>query len=98
MTTATYYLMLEALRRYCTFHAGEPLNKAWIGLGTTAAYRPVLAAELMKPKEGQPVGLRGVSIWYQLTPAGESIILKWLAQGYFYNTLTDKQNLPPLTK
>jgi hypothetical protein len=82
MSQSSYNLMIEALRRYCMFHAGEPLDQAWIGLGTASEYKPALESGLMRWAHGKP-SVRCLG-WLTLTPKGQNIMLKWMAGGYHF--------------
>jgi len=68
-------LLLEALRRYVTFHQGELLTEAWTGLGSYSAYKSVVDSGLMtyvhKPRPG-------TTQWWKLTPTGAEIVQGWL--------------------
>lgn len=70
------WLLEEAVRRYTMFHKGEPLDKAWIGLGTTTEFRKALQANLMKPTFRNP----GHNVWWTLTPKGVEIVQKMLKE------------------
>jgi hypothetical protein len=67
------YLLFEAYRRNDLINRqlGEktPLESRWLGLGTEAAYRPIIEAGLMTWVSGQPTAPRQAR-WLKLTAAG----------------------------
>ena len=94
MKMKTYNLMIEALRRYCMFHPGEPLHQAWIGLGTEADYRPAIKDELMKWHDNKQPPPRCAG-WLVLTEKGQEVIMRWFANGYYVKNHDGGGNIPP---
>ncbi len=70
--------LIEALRRYHSFHPGEPITKAWTGLGMPSAYKAVCAAGYMQPVVAPRAKCLG---WYTLTEAGAAQVLKLANEG-----------------
>lgn len=81
LNSKQHALLLEALRRYHSFHAGRDPLKAWTGLGTMPMYRPVLEAGLMEPACPNPAPKR-YNNWYRLTPKGLAAILQLANEGH----------------
>lgn len=81
MKKSTYDCLVEALRRYCSFHAGTRLKFAWLGLGTEATYRTAINDGYFRWLDGQVPASRKKG-WLLLTEEGERVILSWLARGY----------------
>jgi hypothetical protein len=71
-------LMNEAIRRYCLFHAGEPLRNAWIGLGTATEYKPAIDEGLMIFHDGVKPYKRCMG-WLILTDKGTTLFLQMIA-------------------
>ena len=70
MTKLIKSLLFEAYRRNDMIGAARrPLSTRWLGLGTAAAYRPVLNAALMRFHDGETPP-RGCMGWLCLTEAG----------------------------
>jgi hypothetical protein len=108
MKSRVYRLLLEALRRYCQFHSGEPLTQAWTGLGTLTEYKSVLDEGYMQPAllMGQynagPHRPRENS-WFRLTEKGAEIVQSWMDQGFTHEDILDfyfsrSSNLPPIPR
>lgn len=93
---AVYRILLEALRRYCSFHPGELLTEAWVGLGTESPYRAAVEGGYMTYHDGKKPFKR-CSGWYVLTEKGARIVKQWLDNGYYYNSKngTKSPNWPP---
>ena len=69
-------LLFEAYRRNQMADGVErskPLTRRWLGLGTEAAYRPVLRAGLMQFHDGQIPPPRCMG-WLRLTVAGAAVL------------------------
>ena len=72
--------LLEALRRYHSFHAGKDPLQVWVGLGTPSAYRAAIDLGYMVPVSTVRPRIIG---WYKLTPLGLAAILHLANQGYY---------------
>lgn len=95
MKKRTYNLLLEALRRYCSFSAGESLSRAWLGLGTEADYRQGINDGYFTWHDGRVPPKRCMG-WLVLTEKGQKVILNWLAHGYHVKNYGDfLPSLPP---
>ncbi len=79
MTKPVKNCLLEALRRYHSFHAGESPLKAWTGLGTPSGYREVCKLGYMTPVHGEQPRILG---WYRLTESGLGVVLLLANDGY----------------
>lgn len=97
LKTNVHGCLCEALRRYTRFYQGEPLTKAWTGLGSIAAYRCVLEEGYMRRlhKANEPH-----DEWWALTAKGAAIVAKWIADGYSFKNVEhggelSTLNLPP---
>ena len=69
-------LLFEAYRRNQmagSLELSEPLARRWLGLGTEAAYRPVLKAGLMQFHDGQVPPPRCMG-WLCLTTEGIAVL------------------------
>jgi hypothetical protein len=66
-------LLFEAYRRHemtlSSFDLAKPLGQRWLGLGTLAAYRPIIDAGLMTWHDGRTPPPRCMG-WLVLTPNG----------------------------
>jgi len=78
MKAGVEILMNEAIRRYCLFHAGEPLRNAWVGLGTVSEYKSVLDDGLMIFHDGKKPYKRCRG-WLVLTDKGVTLFLQMIA-------------------
>jgi hypothetical protein len=72
MTKNVKDCLLEALRRYHSFHAGESPLKVWTGLGCPSEYREVVKLGYMQPVDTETPRIQG---WYRLTEAGLGVLL-----------------------
>ena len=70
----------EAKRRYIQFASRdhEPIDEAWLGLGTPSAYRQVVKAGLMVPIHSDPY-LPRINHWYVFTEKGLKVFAAWQA-------------------
>lgn len=77
MTQRMKALLFEAYRRneMCldTHEHSKPMTQRWLGLGTEAAYRPVLDAGLMRFHDGRTPPKRCMG-WLCLTEEGVEIL------------------------
>jgi hypothetical protein len=63
--------LLEAKRRYETFHADEDILKAWTGLGYPSEYKVALSEGYMIPVSSNTPKVLN---WYRLTEKGAKAI------------------------
>jgi len=76
LTSKQKRLLLEAFRRNSMKHSYElskPILCRWLGLGTEAAYRPVLQAGLMRWWDGRKPAKRCMG-WLCLTEKGLEVL------------------------
>lgn len=78
MKNKSMLAMQEAIRRYISFHKGEPIRTAWLGLGTESFYRDAINDGLMTWHDGKTPPRR-CSGWLVLTEKGEKIFLQMIA-------------------
>jgi hypothetical protein len=83
-SSAVLSLLFEAYRRkdMLTHEPNwqdRPLEHWWLGLGTAAAYRPVLTAGLMRFHDGRTPGPRCMG-WLCLTPEGIAVLEEYEAR------------------
>lgn len=72
--------LLEALRRYHSFHAGENPLSAWVGQGTPSPYQTAVEEGYMIPVSKVQPRIVG---WYKLTPLGLAAMLRLANEGYY---------------
>ena len=103
LTSAQHRLLCEAIRRFecfavhrdCRKWTRRDLLRAWTGLGTTAEYRPVIDAGLMRGAPCTSPPGRGYMGWWSLTEAGARIVLDWHKAGYGCGQGYDLERIPP---
>lgn len=78
MKKQSYELMLEAVRRWLSFHLYDSLDTAWVGLGTKKTYLPALEDGLMEWVNGEPTPR--APGWLKLTRKGQIVVLKMLKE------------------
>lgn len=79
MNTRAKNCLVEALRRYHSFHAQESPLKAWTGLGFPTEYRDAVKLGYMVPVHS--IEPRVLS-WYRLTEQGLAVALRLANEGY----------------
>lgn len=78
MKANTQKAMRDAVRRYISFHKGEPIQNCWLGLGTESFYRDAITDGLMTWHDGKTPPRRCAG-WLVLTKKGESVFMQMLA-------------------
>jgi hypothetical protein len=80
MKQQTFYLMLEAYRRWTVLHAHEtkPVEDQWLGLGYARTYRPAVTEGYLKPFSPERPRCAG---WYLPTTKGAELLKRWKASG-----------------
>lgn len=72
-------IMLEALRRYHSFHKDKTPFQAWTGLGTPGEYKEVVKLGYMEPVHDEIPRMAG---WYRLTTKGLMFCLQLHNEGF----------------
>ena len=92
LTKRVTALLFEAYRRneMCdSYEKARPLTQRWLGLGTEAAYRPMLATGLMRFHDGENPPRRCMG-WLCLTDAGARAMKEQSRR--FQHALADLKN------
>lgn len=67
-------ILIEAARRYVTFHPNRDLTEAWTGLGTEATYQPAVNVGLMTRIFPDRTVRPDHDQWWKLTNRGADVV------------------------
>lgn len=79
MKKSTESCLLEALRRYHSFHPDKSPLQAWTGLGTMSTYESAVKEGYMAPVSTIAPRTMG---WFRLTEKGLGAVLSLANRGY----------------